>query len=101
MRYRVDLHGHNFLIERNGSLQKMGFFTHRVVEAEDSQSAEAAAIQALREDPTLAARKNQPDDPATVEVEEVYEAPGSQSAHQPPGLAFYSQDQEGDSSSEH
>lgn len=66
--------GENFLATIDEKKAKYGFFTYRVVEAEDPNAAEKDAMKLLREDEKLRGiTENTPDDPPTMRVDETYE----------------------------
>jgi hypothetical protein len=68
-KYKVEIHGANFLIEMDGRPAKHGFFTTRFVEAPDAAAAENAAVQMIRETQRLRDLvRNVPDDPPIMDV---------------------------------
>jgi hypothetical protein len=90
-KYRVLVRGENFLMNLENADRKLGFFTTRFVEAEDSEQAEFAAMETLRADRSLSGQVlNDRSDPPMMyadEIEELesfdgYSAPGT-------GLAFF------------
>ena len=94
-KFRVLLHGRNFLIRVAGKGElKHGFFTNCFVEAADENAAELLAVDRLRARQSLReVVLNSADDPPRVFVEEVAEVPsfdGLPSLEQ--GLAWYRQD---------
>lgn len=73
-RYRVQIEGRNFLIDKEGRAEKMGFITFRVVDAADPAAAELEAVRLVRETERLrAVVRNPPDDPPTLEINEMFE----------------------------
>jgi hypothetical protein len=50
-KYKVFVHGQNFLLNLDGKAEKVGFYTTRFVEANDDNEAEENAISTLRERP--------------------------------------------------
>ena len=73
-KYRVFVHGRNFLITGDGAPVKHGFFTTRFVEADDPVAAEDAAVEQLRRRQSLRdVVLNAHDDPPTMDVTEVVE----------------------------
>lgn len=87
--YRVLIEGKNFFIEMDGMTAKYGFFTIRCVTAEDVGAAEERAIQLLRNDQHVRVLvKNAPDDPPTMQVEQIEEIDAVDSGPTT-GLAFY------------
>jgi hypothetical protein len=71
--YRVRLSGKNFLLKFEDRLQRVGFFTTRFVEAQDSSAAENAGVGLLRSEGRLKPMNDQSDPPRVFvdEVEEV------------------------------
>jgi hypothetical protein len=73
-KYVVQINGRNFLVEVDGQVSRMGFLTHRVVEARDPGAAENAAVKELRETQSLRDLvRNASDDPPTMDVGEIAE----------------------------
>lgn len=73
-KYRVFLHGKNFLIRFDGRKQVVGFYTTRFVEAENPEEAENKAVQLIREDRKLQkVVLNDKSDPPMIFVEEIEE----------------------------
>jgi hypothetical protein len=95
-KYKVFLHGHNFLIDIDGEVGKHGFYTTRYVEAADPESAAELAVERLREDRHIdTIGMNDEDDPPRVEVDEVEEIESFAGVKNlRPGLAIYSEDAE-------
>jgi hypothetical protein len=52
-KYRVFVRGENFLINLDGTDQKLGFYTTRYVESNSEEEAEYAVMDMLRSDPKL------------------------------------------------
>ncbi len=52
-RFKVQLHGENFLLNLDGVLKKYGFYAARFVKAKDPQEAEKIAIILTRQNPNL------------------------------------------------
>lgn len=52
-RFKVKLHGENFLLNLDGELKKYGFFATKFVKAENPQEAEKIAIILIRQNPNL------------------------------------------------
>lgn len=72
--FRVFIHGQNFVIEVDGELKPMGFFTTRFVEAENHDQAEGMAVQLLRDfQPLRDEVKNPEDDRPELVIEETEE----------------------------
>jgi hypothetical protein len=88
--YRVFLNGRNFSLKVDDRVQRLGFFTFRVIEASDGAEAERLAIEMLRQDRWLReATLNDRSDPRTIHVEEVVEAEPPDEGEGTPGLSFY------------
>lgn len=74
--FRVFLKGHNYRIELDGKIERMGFFAYRVVEGPTVQEARRLAVATILSDPwLLESARNSPGDPPLVDVEEVVEVP--------------------------
>jgi hypothetical protein len=52
-RFKVQLHGKNFLLNIDGELKKYGFYATKFVEAENPQTAEKIAVILIRQSPNL------------------------------------------------
>lgn len=88
-KYIVRLEGRNFLIQNLDTARprKLGFFTTRLVEAPDSESAEVCAIDLARmELASLQVVLNDSADPPTIKVDEMWEV--EQFDGEPPGKGF-------------
>jgi len=73
-KYKVFVHGQNFVLNLNGKAEKVGFYTTRFVEAKDDRAAEENAISTLRNDPTLREGVlNEKSDAPMMFVEEIAE----------------------------
>jgi hypothetical protein len=71
-KFAVMLVGENFLLDFDGSVQRMGFYVTRYVEADDPHQAELTAVDLIREDPKLkGVPLNSRDDPPRLHVEEI------------------------------
>ena len=87
-KYRVFVRGENFLMNREGRNQKMGFYAARFVEAQDEEEAVCAAVEVLRCDPKLLnSVLNQESDSPSMYAEEIEELEGFDS-HPVPGNGF-------------
>jgi hypothetical protein len=51
--YKVLVNGQNFLFNFNGEVQKIGFYTTRVVKADSFEDAEQKAIELIKNEETL------------------------------------------------
>lgn len=68
------LNGRNFQIPLEGVVQRVGFYTTRFVEANDTEQAELQAIALVKSDEELRISvRNKLDDPSTIHLEEVVE----------------------------
>lgn len=91
------VNGENFLMERNGVKNHMGFFVTRIVEADNENDAEEKAFDMLRKDPDLAETLNSPQDPPRMQIEQVLELDSNQEVTEPDiGFAFYVEEKEYD-----
>jgi hypothetical protein len=89
-RFRVLLKGDGFLIIVNDELQRVGFFTTRVLDAATSEAAATIALRILWLDERLESRRNLPEDPASLRVEEVEEVSWFFRRFRPPsGFSFF------------
>lgn len=72
--FRVLIHGQNFLIDMDGEVKPLGFFTTRFVKADDHDQAEELAVQMLRDfQPLRELVKNPEDDRPDLIIEETEE----------------------------
>ena len=73
-RFKVKLHGENFLLNLDGELKKYGFFATKLVEAENPQEAKKKAIILIRQHPNLRDTVlNENADRPTINLEEIKE----------------------------
>lgn len=73
-KYLVLINGGNFLLNFDGQLRKLGFYAARVVDAQNPEEAELAAVDLVREDSGLQGNVlNEPDDPPMLYAEEIKE----------------------------
>lgn len=93
-KYKVMLNGRNFLISLEGTVQKLGFFTTRWVEANDPNEAELQAVALVKNDSDLrAAVKNEHADPPIIHLEEVVEVADFEGVQVPgAGYSFYAEE---------
>ena len=73
-RFKVKLHGKNFLLNLDGEPKKFGFYATRFVKAENPQEAEKIAVILTHQNPNL--RKtllNENDDPPKIYLEGIKE----------------------------
>jgi hypothetical protein len=88
-RFRVFVHGKNFLLPNEGKVQRLGFFTTRFVTAADLKAAKVLAVESVFKHPNLFdSVANGDQDPPIVDIEEVEELPLSDDSMDT-GLAFY------------
>ncbi len=52
-KFKVQLHGKNFLFNLDGELKKYGFYATKFVEAENPQAAEKIAVILIHQSPNL------------------------------------------------
>lgn len=93
LRFRVLLHGTNFALEMDGTIQLCNFYTTRFVDGHDVSSAEANAIsKVLGEFERLGVRNSAEKPPAlfTVEINQVNWMRAR--FRQPKGYTFYTSD---------
>lgn len=90
-KYKVMLNGCNFRITLEGTVQRVGFYTTRFVEASDPEQAELQAVSLVKNDEELrAAVRNEPDDPPTIHLEEIVEVADFEDVQVPgAGYSFY------------
>ena len=70
--YRVLIRGQNLLINVDGQIQKMGFYTSRLAEAENAEQAGSIAVEKVRVDAKLKGIiLNRQDDPMMLYVDEI------------------------------
>ena len=73
-RFKVKLHGENFLLNLDGELKKFGFYATKFVKAENPQEAEKNAIILIYQNPNLRdAVLNVNADRPTINLEEIKE----------------------------
>lgn len=88
--YRVTIDAKNFLVEFDGRLDKYGFITYRLVNAETPQDAELMAVEMLRKDSELRALvKNRPDDRPVMDITEVAMLHDLDDEVEQPGRVWY------------
>jgi len=73
-RFKVKLHGENFLLNLDGELKKFGFYATKFVKAENPQEAEKNAIILIYQNPNLRDTVlNENADRPTINLEEIKE----------------------------
>lgn len=94
IKYKVMLNGRNFRIPLEGTVQRVGFYTTRFVEASDPEQAELLAVALVKNDKELrAAVRNERDDPPTIHLEEVVEVADFEGVQVPgAGYSFYAEE---------
>ena len=90
--YRVFLRGENFVLDVEGKPTKMGFYTTRFVQANDSESAELLAVDLLRKDKKLRGVLNPRSDPPLIFAEEIDAVQADEVPEIVPGFAFFPAD---------
>lgn len=76
--YLVRLKGQNFLMGSDGGPRKMGFYTTRLVDAENPKRAETLALEYLRSDARLRNTVlNKASDPPMIDLDSVSEIPAA------------------------
>ena len=85
------LEGQNFLLEVEGTIQKLGFYVTRFVEAENQEEAELLAVQQIREDEKLTRNvRNIETDPPMIYLESIDELTSFEGVELPgTGYTFY------------
>lgn len=90
--YSVTLNGTNFLVDVDGGIQRLSFFTTREVEANSLEAAESAAVNTLTQSESLRQIvRNPPDDPPVIYVEEMIEIDAIDPYKDTPGLVWYAE----------
>ena len=91
--FRCFIRGENFPGQMIGEARPIGFYVTRFVEAADPESAEVAALQALRDDPNLALPPGHtPSGQERVFFEEVEELTAEHVPAVQPGFTLYPMD---------
>ncbi len=73
-KFKVKLHGKNFLLNIDGEFKKLGFYATKFVKAENPQEAEKIAVILIHQNPNLRdAIINENTDRPTINVEEIEE----------------------------
>src|SRR5687767_12795320 len=92
-KFQVRLHGEHFLLAAvDGTIAEYGLYTTRWVEAIDESQAEIAAVELVRDDPSLVGRvRNALDDSPMIFLAELRELPDFEGVTPPgSGYTFYS-----------
>jgi hypothetical protein len=90
-KYKVMVHGQNFLLQFEGERRKVGFYTTFFLEAPDPKYADNTAADLLRADQNLRDNVlNEPYDPPYMASESIEEVESFDGCHLPrTGLVFY------------
>ncbi|MEJ2656546.1 MAG: hypothetical protein P8012_05045 [Desulfobacterales bacterium] len=73
-RFKVKLHGKNFLLNLDGEFKKFGFYATKFIKAEKPREAEKVATILIRQNPNLRdSVLNENTDRPTIDVEEIKE----------------------------
>ena len=95
-KFSVLIHGRNFLIRLDKKIERLGFYTTRYVEAEDSALAEFKAVELIQNDKELNQNViNTSENPPMLYAEEISEIESFGDINPPGGgYSFYRYDQE-------
>jgi hypothetical protein len=96
-RFKVKLHGKNFLLNFDGELKKFGFYATKFVQAENPQEAEKNAIILIRQNPNLRDTVlNKNTDRPVINMEEIEEVSFFKffTEKSTTGFTFYPEDEE-------
>ena len=96
-RFKLKLHGENFLLNLDGELKKYGFYATKFVKAENPQEAEKIAIILIRQYPNLRDTvSNESIDRPKINLEEIKEVNFLKfsSKKSTPDFTFYPEDDE-------
>jgi hypothetical protein len=96
-RFKVKLHGKNFLLNLDGELKKFGFYATKFVKAENPKEAEKIAIILIHQNPNLRDTVlNEKADRPTINLEEIKEVNFLKFLAQKSttGFTFYPEDEE-------
>lgn len=73
-KFKVQLHGRNFLLNLDGEFKKYGFYATKFVEAESSKAAEKIAVILIHQNPNLReAVLNESSDRPKIDLEDIEE----------------------------
>ena len=96
-RYKVKLHGENFLLNLDGEPKKFGFYDTKFVKAENPQEAEKIAIILIHQNPNIRDTVlNEKTDRPTINLEEIKKVNFLKffSKKSTTGFTFYPEDEE-------
>jgi hypothetical protein len=90
-KYRVTIHGQNYLIKLDELVERMGFYTTRHIGAENKELAVFKAVEHIQNDDKLTQIVlNAPDNPPLLYAEEVLELESFEGVNPPgTGYSFY------------
>lgn len=92
--FRTFIRGEHFLLESEGQVRALGFFTTRFVEASTPADAEFAAVGLVRADAKLRTSvRNDHSDPPKMFVDEIEEIEALDVPADNPGYTFFSEDE--------
>jgi hypothetical protein len=95
-KFKVKLHGENFLLNLDGKLKKVGFYATTFVKAENPQEAEKIAIILIHQNTNLRDTiSNENTDRPTINLEEIKEINflNYLAKKSTTGFTFYSEDE--------
>jgi hypothetical protein len=94
-KYRVLINGENFLINFDGQVQKVGFYTSRIVDAQNPEEAELTSVALVKGDSALKGFVlNERDDSPMLYAEEIEEIEKSGSQKNVnTGFSWYTEDE--------
>ena len=73
-RFRTFIRGEHFLLESDGQIHALGFYTTRFIEAADHSAAEFAAVDLIRADQKLCGSiRNNCSDPPQIFIDQIEE----------------------------
>ncbi len=92
--FRTSIRGEHFLIEKDGQVCPLGFYTTRFVEADGPDVAESAAVDLIRADQKLRTSvRNDRADPPRIFIDEIEEIQFSDVPANNPGYVFFPDDE--------
>ena len=92
--FLVSINGTGCLVEFNGKLHKQGFFTSRVVLADNREQAESKVLEDLHQLPELKEKvRNPKEDPMHLSVESIVEIGTPDPSRPVPSLDWYAEDE--------
>ena len=92
--FRTFIRGEHFLLESDGQVRALGFYTTRFVEAGGPEAAEFAAVDLIRADQKLrTSLRNDRSDPPKMFVDEIEEIEPLDVPANNPGYTFFPEDE--------